>query len=355
MHPNVCNWIESTWIRWSSLQTLSLYIQVHTVYYLEMTNYPKWKEHEDWSSIGGGRELPPRTSRMHRRRTRRVRPKLFGSYEKWSNCFDMILLSYHEKKMEQLNSIFWHRCLPQDSRLLRIGQFQHGWVICNEEVVPRRNFSIAWILILRPFIPSTNSRPLWRRSHQSNITVQRVVTERLRRIHLPRWMLQRHALNHPIWIDSGWKRLRKGDRRYSSLPWIQCPFFYKSKGVRTWRSPELQCSNKIGKYTRTQCSGLTGPVWQLFRRDWRSFLPDLTRWSFTTLYQRCVLRRWWSWIHEKIIQQSLWISSFTAKNRTETSLARWTTGYCKHWRKAPNAQPKVWRPAPVKSTVGFMD
>ena len=67
--------------------------------------------------------------------------------------------------------------------------------------------------------------------------------------------------------------------------------------MTTWRSRELQCSSKIGKYTTTQC---TWPIWGLLRRrDWRSIKPDLTRSSFTTLHQRCVLRRRWSWIREK--------------------------------------------------------
>ena len=47
----------------------------------------------------------------------------------------MIVLSF-EKKTEQLNSEFW----------LRIGQSEHGLDTCTEEEVPRRDFSIAWIL-----------------------------------------------------------------------------------------------------------------------------------------------------------------------------------------------------------------
>ena len=54
-------------------------------------------------------------------------------------------------------------------------------------------------------ILSSGSRPLWRKTHQSNIARQRVTTGRLRRAHLPRWKLQRYALDHLIWIDSGWQ------------------------------------------------------------------------------------------------------------------------------------------------------
>ena len=55
---------------------------------------------------------------------------------------------HFEKKTEQLNSKFWHRWLHHNSRFLRTGQFEHGWVFCKEEVAQRRDFSIAWILTL---------------------------------------------------------------------------------------------------------------------------------------------------------------------------------------------------------------
>ena len=42
-----------------------------------------------------------------------------------SDCFDTIL-QHFEKKTEQSNSESWHRCLHQNLRLLRIGQFEHG-------------------------------------------------------------------------------------------------------------------------------------------------------------------------------------------------------------------------------------
>ena len=38
-------------------------------------------------------------------------------------------------------------------------------------------------------IPSSNSRPLWRKTHQSHIAKTTFFTERLRRAHLPRWKL----------------------------------------------------------------------------------------------------------------------------------------------------------------------
>ena len=50
------------------------------------------------------------------------------------------------------------------------------------------------------FVLSSNSRPFWRKTHGSNTARQRVVTERLRREHLPR-----STLHPPIRIDSGWQ------------------------------------------------------------------------------------------------------------------------------------------------------
>ena len=49
-------------------------------------------------------------------------------------------------------------------------------------------------------IPSSNSRPLWRKTHYSDTARQRVVAGQLRRAHLPRWKLSNDT--HPI-IQSG--------------------------------------------------------------------------------------------------------------------------------------------------------
>ena len=44
---------------------------------------------------------------------------------------------------------------------------------------------------------------------ESNIARKRVVTERLRRVHPRRWKVPRHALHHPITIDSRWNRYQE--------------------------------------------------------------------------------------------------------------------------------------------------
>ena len=62
------------------------------------------------------------------------------------------------------------------------------------------------ILCWYHIVPSSNSRSLWRKTRQSYIATQRVVTGRLRRAHQPRWKLPRYALDHSIGIDSGWQR-----------------------------------------------------------------------------------------------------------------------------------------------------
>ena len=90
-------------------------------------------------------------------------------------------------------------------------------------------------------IPPSNSRPFWRKTNSFSIARQRVITERLRRVHLPPWKFPRHAIHHPIRIDSGWKkRSKKGDRRYSSQPWILCNISTQGKGPR--RDEAQNCS-----------------------------------------------------------------------------------------------------------------
>ena len=147
-------------------------------------------------------------------------------------------------------------------------------------------------------VPSNNSRPLWRNIHWSYIAGQLVVTDRLRRAHLPRWKLPRHALDHSIQIDSGWQNTsRKGDMRCSLRPWTQCSSIIIEKGIATWRSPGLQRTNTIGKCTKTQCIGV---IWGLLRvKDCSSIKRDQTRSSFTTFHLRCVSRGWWSGSQEK--------------------------------------------------------
>ena len=145
---------------------------------------------------------------------------------------------------------------------------------------------------------SRNSRAFWRRPNQSSIARQRVVTERLRRVHLPRWKLPRHALNHQIRIGCGWKRYRELETDgNSSLQWILCIHIYTSSGITTWRRPELQCTNKIWKIHQNTVSWATSRVVQ--KKGLSSIKRDPSRSAFTTLYRRCVLRRWWSWIQEK--------------------------------------------------------
>ena len=54
-------------------------------------------------------------------------------------------------------------------------------------------------------------------------------------------------------FNLGWfwvaKTSRKGDTRCSLRPWIQCSSVMIVARITTWHSPELQCTNTIGKYT----------------------------------------------------------------------------------------------------------
>ena len=203
------------------------------------------------------------------------------------------------------------------------------------ELFAKRRWSQEEIsVLLRSLLKtSRNSRTFWRKSNSSSIARQRVVTERLRRVHLPRWKFPRHALHHPIRIDSGWKKeIKKGRQTVFFTAVNPMQHIYTRKGTTTWRSPELQCTNEIGKYTRPQ---YTGSIWGLLRRrrDWRSIKRDPAR-SFSRHSTSSVC---WEGggteFRRRIIQQSPWIFSFTAKNCTETGLARRTNGYYKHWKE----------------------
>ena len=44
--------------------------------------------------------------------------------------------------------------------------------------------------------------------------------------------------------------------RCFSRQWTRCSSNIIEKGIATWRSPGLQCTNTIGKYTKTQCVGV---------------------------------------------------------------------------------------------------
>ena len=93
------------------------------------------------------------------------------------------------------------------------------------------------------------------------------------------------------------KTSRKRDMRCSLRPWTQCSSIIFVKGITTWRSPGLQCTNTIGKYTKIQCIGV---IWGLLRvKDCSSIKRDQTRSSFRTLYLRFAARRWRSGSQEK--------------------------------------------------------
>ena len=106
------------------------------------------------------------------------------------------------------------------------------------------------------FIPSINSRPLWRRTNQSNIARQCVVTERLRRVHLPRWKLPRHALYHPFRIDSGWKRYQERETDgilHSRESYVHSPT--QAKGLRRDEAQNCSVQTSLENKPETQCTG----------------------------------------------------------------------------------------------------
>ena len=236
---------------------------------------------------------------MDRRRTRRVRPKFFWSFEEndqiastWSFC------TTRRRRSSWSQNFGTGVCL-------KIRVFS-AWSIRTSESFAKRGWSQEEMPVLSGSLLcwyQEKNVEQFKATLEENKLIQHCRTRCCYRATSPSTSTTLEApttctpSSNQDWFRVE-KKKRNGDRRYSSQPWVLCPYIYTSRGITTWRSPELQCTSKIGKYTRTQH---TGPTWGLLRRmDWRSIKQDLTRSSFTTPHQRCVLRRWWSWIQEKI-------------------------------------------------------
>ena len=147
-------------------------------------------------------------------------------------------------------------------------------------------------------VPSNNSRPLWRKTHQSYIARQRVVTERLHRAHLLRWKRPRYVLDQSIWIDSGWQR--RQERETCGVLHGREPSVQRSlsrEGLRRDEAQDCRVQTQKENTPKTHCIGV---IWGLLRaKDCSSIKRDQTRSSFTTLYFRFASRRWWSGSQEK--------------------------------------------------------
>ena len=206
---------------------------------------------------------------------------------KCQDCFDTIL-QYLEKKSLQSNSKSWHRCFVQNLRVLSIGQFEHGWISCRKEEGLRRDFSVMWIhSMLISSYTSSNSRSLWRKTHQSNIARQRVVTERLRRAHLPRWKLPRYVLVHP---NLDWFRVPKDVKKGRHAVFFTAvdPIFIdhhrdKDYDVTQPRIAVHKHNWKIHQNTIYLCA-----VRVAQSNGCSSIKRDETRSSFTTLLVMCI-------------------------------------------------------------------
>ena len=131
-------------------------------------------------------------------------------------------------------------------------------------------------------VHSSNSRPLWRKTRQSCIERQRVVTERLRRT---------HALDHSICIYSGLipggKDVKKGrDAVFFTAVNPMYIEHYREKDYDVTKPRIAVYTNTIGKYTKTQCIGV---IWGLLREG----LQFYQTWSnafilYNTLPAMCI-------------------------------------------------------------------
>ena len=217
---------------------------------------------------------------------------------RWSDCFDTIL-QYFEKKTEQSNSESWHRWFVQNLRLLSIGLFEHGWITCKKEEVLRRDVSIVWIHIL--LIPSCTFEQ-FKAALEENTLILHCRATCCYRATLPSTSttfetstIRTRSFDQDYFRVA--KTSRKGDMRCYLRPWTQRSSTTVEKGITTWRSPGLQCTNTNGKYTKTPCIDV---MWWLLRvKDCSSIKRDQKRSSFTSLYLRCASRRWWSGSQEK--------------------------------------------------------
>ena len=138
----------------------------------------------------------------------------------------------------------------------------------------------------------------------------------------------------------GYMVLGETDKKANEL---QTRLFKARNLDRFVRSVEAKRKAKV--YTRTQC---TGPIWELLtRRDWRSIKRDLTRSSFTTLYQQRVLRRWWPWVQEKCSPRKVVLEPAWHEGRTDTTSIE---------ERASHARSsKYGKLVAVKAIIGFKD
>ena len=236
----------------------------------------------------------------------------------------MIRLLRHEivlsfEKAEQLNSKFCHRCLHHNSSLLRIGHFEHGWVFCKEEVVPRRDFS-----------------------------------DFAKHIYHVGSSYDTHSIIQSGLIPGG-KDIKKGDRRYSAQQWILCIHIYTSSWISKWRSPELQCTNKGGHTPEPIV--ITRANLRVAQKKGLTFYQARSDAIIlhNTLPAACI---------EMVVAMSSGVQSYKmyesprslGKVFTDLGLARRPNGYYKHWREHPMPIPaSTERLVAVKPTTGFKD
>ena len=207
------------------------------------------------------------------RGTRSLSTRVVSKRQKrWSGCFDKIL-QYFEKKTESSNSESWHRWFVQNSRLLSIGQFEHGWITCKKEEDLRRDSSIAWIdsllvpsYIFEQFKATLEENTLILHS-QDNV----LLPSDFAGLIYQRWKLPGYALDHSIWIDSRWQRRQEMETCgiCSLQPWTQMFIdHYREKDYDVTKPRIAACTNTIGRYTNTQCIGV---IWELLRAEGLQF------------------------------------------------------------------------------------
>ena len=239
-------------------------------------------------------------AKMDRRRTRRVRLKLYWSFEEdyqivstWSCSTSRGRRSSRIQNLVIDVSFKKFTSSPNWSIRTSLNYLQKGWG-------PRKRFQYC----LEPYSAETIFKTFEhvKATLEENKLIQHCRATCCYRATSPSTATTLEApTTCTLSPNQDWFRvekiLRKGDRRLFFTVVSPMSIHLHKQRNNDVTKPRIAVNKKIGKYTRTQFAGL---IWGLLRRrDWRSIEQDQTRSSFTTLHQRCVLRRWWSWIQEK--------------------------------------------------------
>ena len=119
----------------------------------------------------------------------------------WTDCFDTIFLSL-EEKMERLDSKFLSRIFFSQFELSPHWSIRPWLSHLQKGRGPEKRVQYC-------SEPISSETILYLRAIQGDSRENQIVTQRFRRVHLPRWKFPRPARHHRVKIDCWWKRCQK--------------------------------------------------------------------------------------------------------------------------------------------------